>query len=191
VYAVITGLVQVSRMAAEGHRLIVDLYGRDDLFGEGALTRLPRDGEQAMAVEKTTLMSWTADELEQLIERRPALALAFVKMMARRNAEYLDRLQSVSHENVSVRLAWALLRFSQRFGTPAERGTVCMRSFPHELLAQYIVTSRELVNRSMTEFRKLQLLTYSRQGITLHPIVLPNGVEVIHAENVKARKQRI
>ena len=39
----------------------------------------------------------------------------------------------------------------------------------HELLAQYIGTSRELVTQYMNQFRRQGFLRYSRKGIVVYP----------------------
>jgi len=71
-------------------------------------------------------------------------------------------------DNIERRLARALMRFSERLGTPAEDGSVGMMPFTHELLSRHIGTSREVTTHYMNEFRKLGYLRYSRQGIVLY-----------------------
>ena len=53
-------------------------------------------------------------------------------------------------------------------GTLDADGSVRMSPFTHELLSQYVGTSREIVTHYMTQFRKRGYLRYSRKGITLH-----------------------
>jgi CRP/FNR family transcriptional regulator, cyclic AMP receptor protein len=166
IYVVITGMVRVSRLAEHGQKVIVDIYSTDEFFGEAALVQ-SRRGEQAMALEKTMLMAWKSADVEELAERRPGLALALVKMMVRREIEFGDRLQSLLLDSIAVSLAKSLLRLSDRLGTPGENGFVRMRSFTHEFLAQYVGTSRELVNTCMNQFRRRNLLRYSRREIAV------------------------
>jgi len=45
---------------------------------------------------------------------------------------------------------------------------VRMAPFTHELLAQYVGTSREIVTYYMNQFRRRGYLRYSRKGITLY-----------------------
>jgi CRP-like cAMP-binding protein len=44
-----------------------------------------------------------------------------------------------------------------------------MVALTHELLSQYVGTSREIVTHHMTHFRRLGYLRYSRKGIVLYP----------------------
>ena len=59
IYLVIDGKVKVSRMADDGHQVVVDIYQTDEFFGESALLGLPQRAEQATALENTKLMTWT------------------------------------------------------------------------------------------------------------------------------------
>src|SRR5512132_344439 len=73
IYLVIDGKVKVSRLADDGHQVIVDIYQPDEFFGESAFLSLPHRSEQATALENTKLMTWTANEIEEIIMKRPKL----------------------------------------------------------------------------------------------------------------------
>jgi len=53
-------------------------------------------------------------------------------------------------------------------GQNAEDGTVEMMALTHELLSQYVGTSREIITHYMNQFRRDGYLRYSRKGILLH-----------------------
>jgi CRP/FNR family cyclic AMP-dependent transcriptional regulator len=161
-YVVIAGCVQVSRFTAEGRQIVVDIYVTDEFFGENALVTAGQRCEEAIAVEDTMVMSWTVDDVEQLIHRRPALGIALVKLMARRGRDLAERLENLSLNCAPLRLAKALIRFSQRLGTLGDDGRVIMRGFTQEFLAQYIGSSREVVNVSLASLRGQQIVEYSR-----------------------------
>ena len=71
--------------------------------------------------------------------------------------EQLSRL----NDSIGVRLAKSPLHFSERLGTPTPDGSVTTRTFTHEFLAQYIGTSRALVNVNMADFRRQDMVKYS------------------------------
>jgi CRP-like cAMP-binding protein len=71
-------------------------------------------------------------------------------------------------DNIARRLARSLIRFSDRLGTAEEDGSVRMTPFTHELLSQYVGTSREIVTHYMNQFRRQGYLKYSRKGIILY-----------------------
>jgi CRP/FNR family transcriptional regulator len=168
IYLVIGGKVKVSRAADDGHPVVVDIYQPDEFFGESALLGLPRRSEQATALEHTRLMAWTAAEIEDNIMRRPRLAVALLQILVQRSMDFAHRIESLSVDNIARRLVRSLIRFSERLGTPQEDGSIQMAPLTHELLSQYVGTSREIVTHYMNQFRRQGCLRYSRKGIVVY-----------------------
>lgn len=168
IYLVIEGKVKVSRMAGDGHQVVVDIYQTDEFFGESALLNLPQRTEQASALEAVKLMAWSTAEIEDIVTKRPRLAVALLQILVQRTIDFGERIESFSVDNIARRLARSLIRFSERLGTPEADGSICMAPFTHELLSQYVGTSREIVTHYMNQFRRQGYLRYSRKGITLY-----------------------
>jgi CRP/FNR family transcriptional regulator len=168
IYLVIDGKVKVSRMADDGHQVVVDIYQPDEFFGESALLNLPHRAEQATALENTKLMTWTAAEIEDIVNKRPKLAVALLQILVQRTIEFGHRIESFSVDNIARRLARSLIRFSERLGVQEPDGSLRMAPFTHELLSQYVGTSREIVTHYMNQFRRQGYLRYSRKGIILY-----------------------
>jgi len=168
IYLVIDGKVKVCRMADDGRQVVVDLYQPDEFFGESAFLGPAQRTELSVALENTKLMTWTTVEIEEIAGRRPRLAIALLQLLVQRSMDFGSRIESFSVDNIARRLARALIRFSERLGHVAENGSVQMIPFTHELLSQYVGTSREIVTHYMNQFRRQGYLTYSRKGILLH-----------------------
>lgn len=168
IYLVIGGKVKVSRLANDGRQVVVDIYQPDEFFGESAFISAAPRSEQAMALDNTKLMAWSTAEIEDVIAKRPRLAVALVQIFVQRTMEFADRIESFSADNIGQRLARTLIRFSERMGSREEDGSVRMAPFTHELLSQYVGTSREIVTHYMNQFRRQGFLQYSRKGIVLY-----------------------
>jgi CRP/FNR family transcriptional regulator len=156
-------------MAEDGSEVLLEIVRPDELFGESAFLNPPRRCEQAKAMETAQLMAWATAEIEDLVTKRPRLAIALVQVLAQRNAEYTRRIESFAIDTIERRLARSLIRLSERLGTREESGSVWMMPFTHEMLSRYVGTSREIVSHYMSRFRKNGYMTYSRRGIRLHP----------------------
>jgi len=167
-YLIIGGSVKVCRIADDGRQVVADIYRSDDFFGESALLGLPHLSEEAIALENVKLMTWTAAEIEDIAARRPRLAVALWQILAQRTVDFGYRIESFSLDNVARRLARSLIRFSERLGEPCDDGSIRMGALTHELLSQYVGTSREVVTHYMLYFRRQGYLRYSRKGITLY-----------------------
>jgi CRP-like cAMP-binding protein len=167
IYLIIDGKVKVCRLSGR-NEVVVDIYRPSDFFGESALLGLPHHAEQATALENTRVMTWTAAQIEDIVARQPRLAVAFWQILVQRMRDFGERIESFSLDNVAHRLARSLIRLADRLGTPNEDGSVQMAALSHELLSQYVGTSREIVTHYMIHFRRQGYLRYSRKGITLY-----------------------
>src|SRR4051812_28441461 len=167
-YLVVEGKVKVSRRSDYGRPVMIDVYGPDELFGESAFCAWVEPAERATAMDVPKLMVWTTAEIEELIIVRPRLGLALLQLVARRNFDLAQRIQSFCVDSLACRLARFLIRFSERRGTVQEDGSVRMMAFTHELLSQYVGTSREIVSHYMNQFRRDGYIRYSRQSVTVY-----------------------
>jgi len=168
IYLVIDGKVKVCRMADDGRQVVVDIYQPDEFFGESAFLGLAQRTEIAVALENTKVMTWTTNEIEEITMKRPKLAIALLQLLVQRSMDFGYRIESFSVDNIARRLARTLIRFSERLGSKNDDGSVQMIPFTHELLSQYVGTSREIVTHYMNQFRRQGYLRYSRKGIMLY-----------------------
>jgi len=168
VYLVIDGKVKVCRLAEDGRQIVVDIYQADEFFGESAFLNSATRDEQAVALENTKVMTWTAAEIMDIAIKRPRLAVALLQILVQRATEKLWIRSPNSVDNIARRLARTLIRFSERLGQSHEDGAVEMMPFTHELLSQCVGTSREIVTHYMNQFRRQGYLRYSRKGIVLY-----------------------
>jgi CRP/FNR family cyclic AMP-dependent transcriptional regulator len=167
-YLVIAGKVKVCRLAEDGRQVVVDIYQPDEFFGESAFLSLSRRSEIAIAIENVKVMTWTTNDIEEILMKRPKLAIALMQLLVQRSLEFGHRIESFSVDNIARRLARTLIRFSERLGSPSDDGSIQMIPFTHELLSQYVGTSREIVTHYMNQFRRQGYLRYSRKGIMLY-----------------------
>jgi CRP/FNR family transcriptional regulator len=167
IYLVVSGKVKLSQISENGSEVLLEIIRPDEVFGQSGFLTVPRCAEQAAAIENARLMIWPISTMEDLVTKRPRLAVALLQIFAQRTADFALRIESFSVDNVERRLARSLLRFAERLGTQAEDGSVRMMPFTHEQLSRHVGTSREIVTHYMNQFRKRGLLNYSRQEIVL------------------------
>jgi CRP/FNR family cyclic AMP-dependent transcriptional regulator len=167
-YLVIDGKVRVAHCATDGKQIVVDIYQPDEFFGESVFLRLPCRAEEARALENTKVMTWTGQEVEDITARQPRLAVALLQVMVQRNMGFTQRIESLCVENIGQRIARALLRLASRMGAQEKDGSLRMIPLTHELLAQYVGTSREVVTMHMNRLRRQGYVRYSRKTIVLY-----------------------
>jgi CRP/FNR family transcriptional regulator, cyclic AMP receptor protein len=166
IYLVVKGKVKILRQTSRAG-VVVDVYGPNEFFGESALAGHAHRTEEAVALERTSFMSWSREEIEEEAALRPKLAIALLQLVVRRSLEFADRIVGFSVESIEQRLARTLVRFAGRFGSEAGDGTLTMDAFTHKLLSQYVGASRAIVTRFMSQFRREGYVQYSRKVIAL------------------------
>lgn len=164
-YLVVQGRVKVSITMEDGSQTVTGVFCGDDFFGECALLGKAERQERATALENTTLMSWTTNEIEDQIERQPKLGMALIQMLVERCLDFEERLQSMALDKTPQRVALSMLGFAERLGTQGPDGAVRIPPFTHQLLSEYIGTSREIVTFQMNHLRNQGFLRYSRKSI--------------------------
>jgi CRP-like cAMP-binding protein len=169
-YMVVKGKVKVYRIAQAGREVLVDIYHTDEFFGDSALIGAMNGHEKAIALEPDTrVMMWTGNEVEELILNRPRLGIALLQITAQRCIHFGWRIDGFASDTIERRLARTLVRFSERFGKVQEDGSIQMMPLTHEMLSQYVGTSREIITHHMTQFRRLGYLQYSRKEVVIYP----------------------
>ncbi len=168
IYLVIDGKVKVCRTADDGRQVVVDIYQPDEFFGESGVLGEQQRVEEAVTLDATKVMTWSTSEIEDLMVRRPRLGVALVQLLVRRSMDFGARIESFSIDNIGRRLVRSLIRFSERLGQDAGDGYTDMMPFTHELLSQYVGTSREIVTHYMNQLRRQGYLRYSRKGIAIN-----------------------
>ena len=168
-YLVIEGRVKLSRVAELDREVILDFCHKDDFFGETGFLGDGKYGEQATALEKTSVMFWTIGELRRLMQRTPALGPALVRVAVEKLQHERRRIESFCLDPIHRRLAKTLLDLAKRGGRPAEDQMIHLMPTTHEQLARYVGTSREIVTQHLNQFRREHLLRYSRQGLDVDP----------------------
>jgi CRP-like cAMP-binding protein len=113
-------------------------------------------------------MSWTGPEIEEQIERQPRLGVALLQMLVKRGLDYEERLQSFALDKTPERVVRSLLRFADRLGTRSEDGSVKIPPLTHQVISEYVGTSREIVTFQMNHLRQKGYLRYSRKGIQVY-----------------------
>lgn len=171
-YLVIDGRVKISRIAEPDQEVILEFCHKDDFFGETGFLGDGKYGEQATALEKTSVMSWTIGDLKRLIARTPALGSALLQVTVEKLEHERRRIESFCLDPIHRRLAKTLLDLARRGGHEAPDQMIHLMPTTHEQLARYVGTSREIVTQHLNQFRRENLLHYSRQGLDVNPAAL-------------------
>lgn len=183
-HLVVQGRVKITVPLDDGTQTVVDIYTTDDFFGESSLLGSSRYAERAVALDNVTLMSWSGAEIEEQVEKQPRLGIALLQMLVKRGLDYEERLQSFALDKTPERVVRSLLRFADRLGTRTEDGSIKVPPLTHQVISEYVGTSREIVTFQMNQLRQKGYLRYSRKGIQVYADALREHLAAQTGQNV-------
>lgn len=181
-YLVVEGKAKLTRPtvdASTDHReSLLWIMGPGDMFGELSLVDGGTRSTTATTLTRASLLRVHGADLQALVESRHDVALALLGRMSERLRRSDDNTAHFVTGDVPSRLAYILLDLAQRFGTVSSTtGHLMVR---HDLtqneLAQAVGSSRETVNKALTDFT-------NRGWITARPKV----VTILNRERLAAR----
>ena len=166
-YVLLEGRVSVTVVGAAGKEVVARIVGPEGAFGETSLAR-SRPRECATALHPSKAMFWSVEELEAQVERQPRLGLALIERVAGTLVHLRGRIRNMAGYRVSERVAATLLELAGALGTQDSDGCFTMPWITHNLLAEYVGTSREMVTFEMNRLRRLGLIQYSRRRLDVY-----------------------
>ena len=149
-YIVARGQIRVYLSDETGKEIILGLEGPGAIFGEIAvLDGEPRSASVA-AMERTELLMIEGREFRQLLEAHTGLSLGVIAALAGMLRKLTDATQGLALQSAYRRL---VARLYER-AVEEDGQTVIPERLTHQLLADMIGCSREMVSRIMSDLAK-------------------------------------
>ena len=152
IYIIGEGKVKLGRRNADGRQNLIAILGPGEMFGELSLFDPAPRTATATAVAETQLLGLANEDLNALLDERPAVAMVLLEALAKRLRRTNENLADLAFTDVPGRVAKALLDLSHRFGRPVEDGILVAHDLTQEELAQLVGASRETVNKVLSDF---------------------------------------
>jgi CRP/FNR family transcriptional regulator len=142
------GRVRLYQLGPEGQEQTLTELGDRTTF---AAQRL--QGAYAQAVEPTTILALSEEELKRVIERNPEVAIQLIRVLARRVCLCDERLADIALKEVPARVASILLQLIEDESVVTGDGYKIPTRYTHERLGAMIGAKRVSVSRA---FRSLK-----------------------------------
>jgi len=166
-YIIRKGSVAVTRTSSEGKETILSILKEGDVVGEmGVLDEAPRSATAILLREGQMLILQRADFLD-LLAKRADLNRAVISALITRLRATNKATQARSHLSVKAKVADLLLMLADNFGEAGERGTRLTVKLTHQQLANMVGTTRETMNRTLTEFWGAKLIDITGGSIVI------------------------
>jgi CRP-like cAMP-binding protein len=153
-----------------GREAIFGVVGPGELIGElAAIEGSPRSTTVTTLEPVDALVIRRSDFLG-VLDRRPRIALAILRVVARR-LRYADAQRAqFATLDVAGRLAQRLLELSERFGSEREDGIEIRLPLSQEELANWVGASREAVSKAFQLLRTLAVVETGRRRVTVRDV---------------------
>jgi len=163
-FVIADGLVEIRQISFRGREQVFHTEGPGVALGEAPLFDGGGYIASAVALEPTTLLFLRRAEIIRLCQRRPVVALAMLKTLARRVRRFADLVSDLAFRPVIERVAHHLV---STVTGPLTAGTRVELTLTQRQLAARLGTVRELVARSLAELERAGLVARQRSHIII------------------------
>ncbi|MCM3570013.1 Crp/Fnr family transcriptional regulator [Neobacillus mesonae] len=170
-YIIQNGILQLSKIIPDGRELTLRMCNSGDFVGELNLfspsskyllsARVSESGEVAVIFKR---------DLEDQLSQNLPLALEFISWMNLQYRKTQTKFRDLVLHGKKGALYSTLIRFSNSYGTEADTGIIINVPLTNQELANFCGTSREVVNRLLSELRKNGVISISKGMITIHDL---------------------
>jgi CRP/FNR family transcriptional regulator, cyclic AMP receptor protein len=163
------GHIKMGYLDEAGNRMVKDILGPGDFFGQVSLEKTNLKGEFAQAMKSNvSLCSFTVDHFNALLNSQPDMAIRYSKLIGLRMKRFENRLVNILQKDVKTRVLLFLEQLLHDAKNPRHFHDNEVRIdnyLTHEEIAQLIGTSRQTVTTIFNELRDEGVCIYSRKEI--------------------------
>ncbi len=157
-FLIASGKVKVVLYGETGREIILSMLRTGDFFGEMSLLDEQPRSANVVAVEETELLTLDRDAFRNHLLSRPATSLAVLAELSLRLRHADEVIGNLALLDVYARVARAIRELARAQGQPVEGGMLIRERPTQQEMAGLIGTSRETVNRALSDFTRRGLL---------------------------------
>jgi CRP-like cAMP-binding protein len=169
IYFVEDGLIKLTRTNAAGGRLILSLYGPDDLFGEESLA----GGEssyygEAELLSVSTVWKIPSATVKRVMATHPALGCALVRFLVDGKLSFAHKVEMLCLHDVETRILYYLGQLA-KLVEPGEDDLGHALPITQLELADMLGATRETTSTTLNQLEKKGLVRLARRLLTIFP----------------------
>lgn len=170
-YMIFAGKIQVSKIIPDGRELTLRVCAEGEIVGEMALfSDNTRHMLNAKVIEDGEVAIIFKNELEEKLMHNSILAMEFMKWITDHYRKTQAKFRDLLLHGKKGALYSTLIRLSNSYGIQTPVGVVIDLPLTNQELANFCGTSREVVNRMLSELRKQDILSIHKGQITIHDL---------------------
>ncbi len=165
IYIVKSGLVQVSKLTADGKELILRICNHDDIVGELSLFS---DNAVYLLSGKVLIsgevLVVNKEQLEEVLVSNGNLTFEYMKWTSTQLRKFQSKIRDLLLNGKKGALYSTLIRLANSYGLEGDTGTLINVTLTNQELANFCAASRESVNRMLVELRRLNVISIEKSG---------------------------
>ncbi|MEW6603005.1 MAG: Crp/Fnr family transcriptional regulator, partial [Nitrospirota bacterium] len=176
-YLVAEGSVKVLKHTMMGKDIILEIMSPGDIFGGVAVLDRKPFPASAQAMESTTVIWISRQNLLKIMDDYPVLKLEIVKYFSDKLRDAHEMLKNIATERVEKRIASLLLKLSEKIGV--NNGSYTKIDFPltRQEISEMVGTTVETCIRTMSKLQKKGIVKSSNGRISIKPNSLRRFLE--------------
>lgn len=175
-FLIVMGAIRVERLNEDGGRVLLNILGPGEFFGETALlTGNPRMAE-AVAHTETLLLVVRQKDFTKMLGLHALMSERLMRMISQRLSRVSVKLEEVGLVSLKERLAGIIIDFTGRFGTGGHIDIKLTQSD----LAELAVSSREHINKLIKAWENEGILRFNRGNII---VMAPHKLRELHKKD--------
>lgn len=164
-YFIQSGIIQVSKLTANGKEMILRICNQNDLVGE--LSLFNSDSKYTLSgkmLSPGVVQVISKEQLEGALLADSNLALEYMKWCNIQFRKYQSKLRDLLFNGKKGALYSTLIRLSNSFGIEHENSILIDILLTNQELANICGATRESVNRMLIDLRKQDILSIDQSG---------------------------
>ena len=166
-YVVVSGSVKITIVSEDGRENDIALHSTGDCFGELSVLDGGRRSATATAVELTETIALSREDFLSFLDEHPEVAVHIITLLVHRLRATDEIVGDMIFLDVPSRVAKKLLELAQKNGEGHGNGDTTTILLTHEELSRMVGASREVVSRTLINYRKQGLVNTSHRRITI------------------------
>lgn len=155
VYIAESGKIKIFRNDHAGKEQVLHFKQHGDLFPHVGFFRQGHFPAFAQAIEDSEVYSIAIKDFEQVLMENPSASVKMLRVLGDQIVSLQQRLEEMALRSANERILLLLLRLCETHGSKVGNGWVKLNTrFKNADLANMIGTSRESVNRMISQLRK-------------------------------------
>jgi len=166
-YLVAEGSVKVLKHTMMGKDIILEIMSPGDIFGGVAVLDKKPFPASAQAMESTTIIWISRQNLLKIMEEYPTLKLEIVKYFSDKLRDAHEMLKNIATERVEKRIAALLLKLSEKIGVDDDGFRKIDFPLTRQEISEMVGTTVETCIRTMSKLQKSGIIKSSNGRISI------------------------